>query len=88
MPIYNVLATIETTMVVVADDEDHAWEVAQDHAMEAFDDADEPHQTYVTGEVKSVSQLRGGWNGACIPYGGDRNTRLRELLSDSKTEVK
>lgn len=88
MPIYNVTASVTTTMIVVADDEDHAWEVAQNHAEQAFDDANEPYQTHVIGEVKSVSQLHGGWDGECVPYGGDRNTRLRELLGEKKPEAK
>jgi len=81
MPIFNVIATMQTSMVVIADDEDHAWEVAQEHAQEAFDDANAPYQTHVTGEVKKVEHLRSGWDGDCIPYGGDENTRLRDLLT-------
>lgn len=81
MPIYNVIAIRETLMVVVADDEDHAWQVAQNHAKEAFDDANAPYQTHVTGEVRKVEHLRSEWNGDCVPYGSDENTRLRDLLT-------
>ena len=80
MPIFNVIATMQTSMVVVADDEDHAWQVAQEHAKEAFDDANEPFQTHVTGEVRKIEHLRSGWDGDCVPYGGDENARLRDLL--------
>lgn len=86
MPLYNVNVTMSTVMVVVANDEDHAWEVAQNHAKAAFDDANEPYRTDVTGEVKSLSNLRAGWDGECVPYGGDRNTRLRALLSGTQGE--
>lgn len=80
MPIFNVIATMTTAMVVVADDEDHAWQVAQEHAQRAFEDANEPVQTHVTGEANRLQHLRSGWDGDCVPYGGDGNTRLRDLL--------
>ena len=79
---------METTMVVVADDENHAFDVARSRARDAFSDACEPYQVCVIGEVKDVAQLRDGWDGDCLPYGGDRKTRLSELLSDSKPEAK
>ncbi|WP_418648851.1 hypothetical protein ACNQFN_11325 [Thauera butanivorans] len=80
MPIFNVVATKTTRMVVVAEDEDHAWQVAQEHARQAFDDANEPTDIHVSGEVRRLRHLRDGWDGDCVPYGGDRNTRLRDLL--------
>jgi hypothetical protein len=84
MPIFNVTATMETTLVVIADDENHAWEVAQEHTRRAFDDADEPALTSVIGEVRNEEHLRNGWDGNCVPYGGDGNTRLKELLTPNK----
>lgn len=81
MPIFNVTVTMETTLVVIAEDENHAWEVARENARRDFDDADEAPQIHVTGEVKSAEHLRDGWNGDCVPYGGDGNTRLRDLLT-------
>ena len=88
MPIYNVIATVETTRVVVADDENHAFDVALSLARDALSDPCEPYHVCVIGEVKDVSQLQDGWDGLCIPYGGDRTKRLSELLSDSKPEAK
>jgi len=79
MPIFNVTATVQFTMVVVANDEAHAEEVAQEHVRRALED--EPMCISVTGEVQAVSHLRDGWNGDCIPYGGDGNTRLNALLA-------
>ena len=34
-----------------------------------------------SGEVVRVDQLEHGWDGECIPYGGDGNTRLGALLT-------
>jgi len=71
-------------MVVEADDADHAYQVAQDFAGEAISDANEPYQTHVTGEVARVESLRSGWNGECIPYGGDGKKRIREFFGEKK----
>lgn len=81
MPIYNVQVTFETTMVVVADDEDDARAVARTNALSAIEDADECPGVDVRGEVTREQHLRDGWDGDCVPYGGDRNTRLRDLLT-------
>ena len=72
---------METTMVVVADDDDHAYEVAQENYKEAFSDSGESPSIAVEGEVSNVSQLRDGWDSRCVPYGGDGNARLGELLA-------
>ena len=80
MPIYNVKVTIETTMVIVADDEDHAYDIARDEAREAINDNRPDPNIDVRGEVTSIQHLRDGWDGNCVPYGGDGNTRLSELL--------
>lgn len=84
MPIYNVEVTMETTMVVVADDEDHARQVAAENARDAFDcDRPEP-DVRVRGEVTSEKHLRNGWDGDCLPYGGDGETRLRDLVTPNR----
>ncbi len=83
MPIFNVTVTMETTLVVIADDEGHAWDVARDNARTASSDAFETPQIHVTGEVRSVESLPAGWDGECVPYGGDGNTRLQEILAPS-----
>lgn len=81
MPIYNVEVTFKTTMVVVADDEDDARSVAREDAFNSLRDADERPDVNVRGEVTSEKDLRDGWDGGCLPYGGNRNTRLSELLT-------
>lgn len=37
MPLYNVTVTLETQIVVVAEDEDHAYQIAQENTREAID---------------------------------------------------
>ncbi len=80
MPIYNVRASFEVTMVVVADDEDDAYRVAREEAREAIDDERPEPQIDLRGEVTGEQHLRDGWCADCVPYGGDGNTRLRDLL--------
>lgn len=82
MPLYRALITMTTHVVVIADDEEQARFVAKDNAKQAFsDDLDCPPEVSVFGEVTNVTQLRDGWDGACVPYGGDGNTRIGELLA-------
>lgn len=83
MPIYNVTATTTTTMVVIAESEAEARLVAADNVKQAYEDACEPAQLSVTGEVTHERHLRDGWDADCVPYGGDRNTRLRDLLPNA-----
>ena len=80
MPLYNVSVAINFTMVVQADDESHAFDVADNSYKEDMVDND-PHAVIaVTGGVIRAEDLRDGWDAECIPYGGDRNTRIGELL--------
>ena len=81
MTIYNVRVTFETTMVVIAGDEDEAYAVAVENAKRALDDEGTAPDADVRGEVTSEKHLRDGWDDNCIPYGGDGNTRLRALLT-------
>lgn len=80
MPLYNVTVTLETKIVVVADDEDHAWQVASDEARDAIDNDRPAPDVSVRGEVTSEKHLRDGWDAECVPYGGDGNTRIGALL--------
>lgn len=69
------------TMIVMAEDEDGAHEVAQDNA----DDEWRHGQTdfAVCGVVRSVDDLsRYGWDGDSIPYGGEGDTCLRTILTE------
>lgn len=80
MPIFSAVVTMKTTMVVVADDPVHAEEVARADARQGFRDASAEPQVVSIGEVYTLAQLRDGWTGECVPYGGCGNIRLRELL--------
>ena len=81
MTIYNVRVTFETTMVVIAGDEDEACVIAVKNAKRAIDDDGTDPDADVLGEVVSKKHLRDGWDENCVPYGGDGNTRLRDLLT-------
>lgn len=82
MPLYNVSVSVQTTMVVVADDISHARQVAQAEYRQAFDDDGYGKvEIDVTGAVNSAQDLRDGWDARCLPYGGDGNARLKDLLT-------
>ncbi|OGB00825.1 MAG: hypothetical protein A3E79_01025 [Burkholderiales bacterium RIFCSPHIGHO2_12_FULL_61_11] len=72
---------IKTTAIVWADDADHAVLVARDHRREICGDVD--MDISVKGEVKRIDQLAAHeWDGECIPYGHDGDTRLMDLLAN------
>lgn len=75
------MVEITTHAVVMADDEAHAYDVAENYKRDAFHDDPNP-RIEICGEVVArVDQLEHGWDGECIPYGGDGNTRLGALLT-------
>ena len=74
------MVEITTHAVVMADDEAHAYDVAENYKRDAFHDDPNP-RIEIWGEVVRVDQLEHGWDGECIPYGGDGNTRLGALLT-------
>ena len=81
MPLYNVKVTMETLIVVVADDEDHARQVAREEARDAFYNERLEPKIDVRGEVCRDKDLRDGWTEQCVPYGGDGNTQIVQLLT-------
>ena len=81
MPLYFLEVTMTTHVVVVADDEAHAYDVAEQNAKRAFDDDYmETPRISLNGKVSNASNLKHGWDGDCVPYGGDGNTRISKLL--------
>lgn len=85
MTIYNVDIIFEKTIVVVANDEDEAEEIAREEALNAlYEDMDGPTSVDVRGEVRTKRDLRDGWDEVCVPYGLDGNTRLRDILPKSE----
>ena len=81
MPLYNVEVSVRCTMVVQADDAEHAFDVARNDWREGVSDSDASPTVIVTGDVRSEAHLREGWDGMCLPYGGDGNTRIKDLLA-------
>lgn len=81
MALFNVRVQLDTVMVVEADDDEKAIKVAQNHWDDAVHDAGIKPDVHVTGEVSSTRNLRDGWTEDCIPYGGDGNTRLKNMLT-------
>lgn len=74
------MVEITTHAVVMADDEAHAYTVAENYKRDAFHDDPNP-RIEIESEVVRIEQLDHGWDGECIPYGGDGNTRLDALLT-------
>jgi len=86
MALFNVHIQLDTIMVVKADDVEKAIEVAQNHWMNAVACNDTKPDMYVTDEVLSTLDLRDGWVEDCIPYGGDGNTRIKDMLNITQSD--
>lgn len=76
--------TLSVVAVVMADDESHARQVADREKREILGDAyGKVLQFSNAVEIKSVADLAPiHWDGLCLPYGGDGNTRLSETLQE------
>lgn len=74
------MVEITTYAVVMAEDEGHAERVATHHKHDVLVDDWNP-RIEVEREVTRLEDLDHGWDGECIPYGGDGNTRLSDLLT-------
>lgn len=81
MALYVVEISVRT--VVQADDDLHAQAVAEDQFRDIA--RDERPEVSVEHEVFSARCLPSGWDLDCLPYGGDGNTRLRELVASQTT---
>lgn len=77
---------VSFTMIVMAESEDVTCEAALLDADEAWGDT--PDKNYTTlGEIKTEADLkRYQWDGQCIPYGGDGETRLSDILASIEPE--
>lgn len=73
------LVEMRITVVVMAEDNIHAMLVGNDVAREAMND--KMPKAYRSEPVLTEADLRDGWDGECIPYGGDGNTRINEFLA-------
>jgi len=76
---------VELSVIAIIEVPDDATEmeaqiVAEDERHEIFSDCDQP-DTMVVQQIKAVKDLaQYGWDGICLPYGGDGNTPLQYLL--------
>lgn len=67
-------ASITFDFVVAAENETHAHQVAMDEMREALNDMCRyDADIHITKGVSASS-----WDGDCIPYGGDGNTRTKD----------
>lgn len=75
MPLFTV--EVSQTVVVEADDEHHAYEIAlifKNNIMEDLPDV------IVYGQINKEEDLPLYWNDNCLPYGGDGKTKIKHIL--------
>lgn len=76
---------LKISAVVMAESEIDALCVAESEAREICGDGELTADDAT--EVKSLEQLKrldGEWDGMCLPYNGDGNTRLKDLLPETE----
>lgn len=74
--LYEVHLTI--TAVILADSESHAMILAERNSSTIVRDYDLSAEH--AREIKSLDDLTEMWDGECIPYGGDNDTKIKDLL--------
>jgi len=79
-------AEVSFTMIVMAENENDAEEIAISEADDAWRDV--PEKDYwATGPIRTEADLNlHGWDGHSIPYGGDGETRLSDILAAIEPE--
>lgn len=82
------LMTFTVQAVVIANDIGHAYSVANLQQHDIFNDMDviADSATEITS-LNHLTSLDCGWDKKCIPYGGDGNTRLENLLPDDNKTI-
>lgn len=82
MALYFALVSLDIPVVIEAEDENHAWEIARDDIRIILENEnlDRLVKAHVVREVSKAEELPKDWDGRCIPYGGDGNTRIAEIL--------
>jgi hypothetical protein len=73
---------VSVTAVVMAESLMDAFAVAGEEAREIWRDADPDIDVH--GEIKSLDRLPADWDPMCLPYGGDGETRLKDLLPETE----
>lgn len=82
MKLYQI--EITTIAVIAAYDEASALDIAESDARSIFSDDCNP-RIELDREVTCLADLRHGWDGGCIPYGGDGKTRLKAMLPNASS---
>jgi len=72
--------SVEFEMVVEAENEMDAHFIAVEHAAECVSDSSP--ETAVYGVVKHAVELPDGWDEMCLPYGGDGEKRIGQILQE------
>jgi hypothetical protein len=76
---------MKITAVVMADSEQDAISVANRDAREICNDGEMSAEVVVAlTHLNQLKDLDDSWDGLCIPYGGDGNTRLKDLLPEDE----
>jgi hypothetical protein len=77
---------VSFTMIVMAESPKHATEVAENSKHDAF--YGEPnHELSAPYEIRDVCKLAGiGWDGTQVPYGGDGETTLADIIAELNPE--
>ncbi|WP_027798295.1 hypothetical protein [Paraburkholderia dilworthii] len=80
--------TMSVTAVVMAENEQHARIVAERDKREIFGDVygDQIKYSPATEMTCEADLEKVGWDDLCIPYGGDGNTRLSDILAAVESE--
>lgn len=73
-------ASFEVEVVVSGEDVDDAYGVFQDELREILADQREFHIEPVLDQIDDEKELPSGWDGECIPYGREGNTRIKKYF--------
>lgn len=77
--LFEVEITIRS--VVAAADDALAYGAARFNAREMMRDND-LDDIDIVAEIKSLDDLPAGWDGLCLPYGGDGTARINAILEE------
>lgn len=79
--IFSVSVTVTT--LVQAENQEDAVRVAKEEFREIASDTLPRDMTVgVMAEITAISGLPDGWDGRCLPYGGDGEARLADILPE------
>lgn len=73
---------ISTVAIVLVHEGEDPVDVAREFKRDAMSDPPELDYEVLLADVRSNQLEQFGWDGMCIPYGGDGNTRIKEIVHD------